>query len=254
MFMKAQSAATTVTESSGEPSTGLSSARRTIRLLLVADVRLYREGMETNLSGRPQFAVVGSVADGEAALGLLTASRPDVVVLDMATRRSFEIVRAIRIQSPAIRIVAFGVEELESEIVACAKAGIAGYVPCEASLDELVAIIEGVVRGEVICTPRIAAGIFRQLESLTSGGHTNPSAPLAVTLTGRERQILELIGRSLSNKEIAAQLGIEVSTVKNHVHNLLEKLRVDTRREAVARLHSSSNMLHRSRQTTEIVP
>src|SRR5262249_28164381 len=151
---------------------------------------------------------------------LIQASRPDVVVLDMATRRSFDIVRAIRLQAPEIQIVAFGVEELESEIVACAKAGIAGYVPCEASLDELVAIIEGVVRGEVICTPRIAAGIFRQLESLTSAAHTNPSMPIAATLTTRERQILELIGRGLSNKEIAVHLGIEVSTVKNHVHNL----------------------------------
>jgi DNA-binding NarL/FixJ family response regulator len=130
---------------------------------------------------------------------------------------------------PGVPIVALGVPDVEGDVLACAEAGIAGYVTREASLEELVAVVRSAVQGELRCSPRIAAGLLRRLSALSEHG---PSAP-RVRLTARQREIVRLIGQDLSNKEIAHRLGIEVATVKNHVHNLLEKLNVHRRTAAV---------------------
>jgi two-component system, NarL family, nitrate/nitrite response regulator NarL len=212
-----------------------------IRIIVVADVRLYREGLAGRLASRPELAVVGSAGHRDEALALLATAEPHVVVLDMAMRDSLQAVRAIRSQDPTIRIVAFAVDESEGNISACAEAGVAGYVPCEGSTDDLVETIRSCTRGELICSPRIAAMLFRRLCSLAGGGieRTGGSSLIeGCPLTGREQQVVELIDAGLSNKEIAQQLNIEVATVKNHVHNILEKLQVTTRREAAARLRS----------------
>jgi two-component system nitrate/nitrite response regulator NarL len=204
-----------------------------LRLLIVADVRLYREGMHASLSNRPQFSVVGAASNVDDALRLTVDTHPDVVIVDMATRQSLTVVRRIRHHAPTVPIVGFGVEEVEGEILACAEAGLAGYVPCEASLDDLVMRIESVHRGELLCSPRMAATLFRRLES---GQRGDGLPPQGLILTAREREVLRLIDGGLANKEIAVQLHIEVSTVKNHVHNLLEKLHVTSRMQAAARL------------------
>jgi len=107
-------------------------------------------------------------------------------------------------------------------VLLCAEAGAAGYVPCDGTIDNLVDTIHSVARGELLCSPRIAATLFRALHVRVP----KPDADrLALTLTAREREIAPLIDRGLSNKEIAAHLRIEAATVKNHVHNLLESFR-----------------------------
>ena len=216
-----------------DPPNAASPEDKPLRLLIVADVRLYREGMHGSLSSRPQFSVVGVASNVDEALRLAVEVRPDVVIVDMASRQSLAVIRRIRHHAPNVHVVGFGVEEIEGEVLACAEAGLAGYVPCDASLDELVARIEGVVRGELICTPRMAAALFRRLELR---GQPESPRPQALILTARERQVLMLIDGGLSNKEIAVQLHIEVSTVKNHVHNVLDKLHVPSRMQAAAQL------------------
>jgi len=211
-----------------------------VRVLIVADVRLYREGMHHSLSNRPNFSVVGAAATADEARRLVAEARPDIMIVDMAIRQSLALVRQIRRDAPHVRIVGFGVNEVEGEILACAEAGLAGYVPCDASLDELVARVESVRRGELMCTPRMAATLFRRLEQ----GAERPPAE-ALLLTAREREVLLLIDRGLSNKEIAVQLRIEVSTVKNHVHTLLEKLHVTSRTQAAARLGTNVSVRER---------
>jgi two-component system nitrate/nitrite response regulator NarL len=212
----------------------MSSDSPRVRLLVVANVRLYREGLHASLASRPQFCVLAAVSGPEQALNLMATTRPDIVIVDIATRQSLDAVRTIRQHAPNIRIIGFGVEEIDGEILACAEAGLAGYVPCDASLDDLVKRIETVHHGELLCSPRIAATLFRQLEQR----HSEPSPAGVLALTAREREVLRLIDRGLSNKEIAVELRIEVSTVKNHVHHLLEKLNVTTRMQAAARLGS----------------
>ena len=203
------------------------------RVLLVADVRLYREGIHASLSKLPQFSVIGAAANVEEALRIAANAHPEIVIVDMATRQSLTVVRRIRQHLPDAHIVGFGVDEVEGEVLACAEAGLAGYVPCEASLDELVLRVESVHRGELLCTPRMAATLFRRLELRE---HAEDSPPQAVVLTAREREVLRLVDGGLSNKEIALKLNIEVSTVKNHVHNVLDKLNVTSRMQAAARL------------------
>jgi two-component system, NarL family, nitrate/nitrite response regulator NarL len=215
-----------------------------VRLLIVADVRLYREGMYASLSTRPHFSLVGAAGDLEEALRLSAQLRPDIVILDMATRKSLAIVRSIREQAHDIHVVGYGVEEVEGEILACAEAGLAGYVPSDASLDDLVKRVESVHRGELLCTPRIAAALFRRLEARP---HGEGSVPAGLILSARERQVLTLIARGLSNKEIAVDLHIEVCTVKHHVHNLFDKLHVRSRVQAAARLGAPASLQSRPR-------
>ena len=205
------------------------------RVVVVAEVRLYREGLATNLGTRPNITVLGKAGGADEALALAAAMRPDVVVIDMGTRDALDLVRAIKRQDAHVRIVAFGVDESARDILACAEAGAAGYLPRDGSMDDLVTTIGNCRRGELVCSPRIAATLFERLSSLASGGRER--APRAV-LTERERQILRLIDGGLCNKEIAQRLSIEVSTVKNHVHNILEKLKVTTRSQAAACLRT----------------
>jgi DNA-binding NarL/FixJ family response regulator len=204
-----------------------------VRVLIVADVRLYLEGMCASLSLRANFRVVGAASNVDEALVLTAKTNPDIAIVDMATKQSLAVVRSLRRQRPAMRVVGFGVEEQEGEILACAEAGLAGYVPNDASLDDLVMRVERIHRGELMCTPRIAATLFRSLES---NAHAATPQPEGLALSVREREVLRLIDRGLSNKEIAVLLHIEVCTVKNHVHNLLDKLHVTSRSQAAARL------------------
>jgi DNA-binding NarL/FixJ family response regulator len=211
-----------------------------VRLLVVAEVRLYREGIQNALAARSQFVVVGAVSDADQALKHIASHQPDVVILDMATRQSLEIARTIHEQAPAIRrevkIVAFGVEELEGDVLACAEAGLSGYVPFDASVDDLVERVESVVRGELLCTPKIAAALFRKMHGRRDPAGGGPADVLA--LTSREREVLGLMNGGFSNKEIATRLFIEVCTVKNHVHHILDKLQVSSRAQAVMKLSS----------------
>jgi two-component system nitrate/nitrite response regulator NarL len=222
---------------------GRSAVDPPVRLLIVSDVRLYRQGMQDSLANRPQFSTVAAAGDVAEAVGILDGLHPEVVIVDMATRQSLDVVRTIRLRDPDTRIVGFGVEEVEGEILACAEAGLAGYVPCDASLDDLVERVSRILRGELLCTPRMAAALFRRLE-LREPRPTQRA--FGLVLTPREREVLKLIDGGLSNKEIAARLHIEVSTVKNHVHNLLEKLNVRSRMQAAARLGSHLSVRQRA--------
>jgi DNA-binding NarL/FixJ family response regulator len=136
---------------------------------------------------------------------------------------------------PEVKVVAFAVPETESDIIACAEAGVAACVTREASFGELVATIERVGSGESLCSPQVAAVLLRRVATLAAARSVEPAS----ALTGREREILDLIDEGLSNKQIAQRLCIELPTVKNHVHNLLEKLDVQSRYEAAALMRNN---------------
>jgi DNA-binding NarL/FixJ family response regulator len=206
--------------------------------------------MHVSLSNRSEFSVVAAVAGLDEALTVTRQTHPHIVIIDMATPGSLEGARRIHEVAPDVHIIGFGVEEVESEILACAEAGFAGYVPCHASLDDLVASIDSVARGELLCTPKMAGMLFRRLKRRND--HHPPPERL-LDLTTREREVLRLIDLGLSNKEIAVRLRIEISTVKNHVHNVLEKLHVTSRLQA-ARLASHGSTRSRGLAAGDLSP
>ena len=177
--------------------------------------------------------MVGAVADLHAATANVRTLRPDVVLIDQAMSESLAVIRAIRLISPDTKIVALAVPEMDQHVVACAEAGVAGYVRREAGMPELVETLQSVGRGELLCSPKMAATLLKRVAALAAGGAPIGSEP---RLTTREIEILGLLEQGFSNKDIARNLGIEIATAKNHVHNILEKLGVNRRHQAAARV------------------
>jgi DNA-binding NarL/FixJ family response regulator len=205
--------------------------------MVVADVRLYREGLASVLRREEHIEVIGAVAEPPEDLTELGHDQPDVILLDVAAPAALETVRALAAQIPEARVVALAVPELEHEVLACAEAGVAGFVTREQSIEDVVAVVEAVARGEMICSPRMAATLLRRVASLAAQAEREPEAQ-DERLTQRELEIVGLIERGLSNKQIARELSIQLATVKNHVHNILEKMHVNRRAEAAERLRA----------------
>lgn len=215
-----------------------------INLLIVSDIRFYREGLEENLERHGSIKVVGTTCDIEHTISEISSNAPDVVLIDMTLISSNEIVERLTSSCPGVKFIALAVTEDEDTILACAKAGVLGYVTREASIDQLINTVCGVVKGEIYCPRHIAASLFHKLKSISKASRESentiekqPSNQLKVSLTKREKQIAEFLLEGLSNKQIAQNLTIEVSTVKNHVHNILSKIGVHSRAQAVTILH-----------------
>jgi two-component system, NarL family, nitrate/nitrite response regulator NarL len=212
-----------------------------LRILLVSDVRVVQEGVHAILAQWQGVEVVSSV-DMPHARCHCEELQPDVVLLDAARPDSVEFARALVATLPRTRVVAFGVKETDAEILALAAAGTNGYVRDSAAGSELVAVLERVMCDELPCSARAAASLYRQVALLSQGSEpaaAGTAGDLAATpLSRRELQIACLIDRGLTNKQIGRELGIEPATVKNHVHNLCEKLHVHRRGEATARMRA----------------
>lgn len=205
---------------------------RSIEVLIGTEVRLYSDGIRQILDGRPGYRVVGVAAKSAELLLKVEQRLPDVVLLDLSLPGALETLRGIRRLHPASKVVALGEPESDDLLLSWAEAGVAGFVARESSTEDLLLSVEGSMKGELYCSPKVAGQLLRRLASRAELELAPPRLPL----TGREAEIFRLVELGFSNKEIAAQLGIEVGTVKNHVHNLLEKLRVRRRSEAIERL------------------
>jgi two-component system, NarL family, nitrate/nitrite response regulator NarL len=213
-----------------------------IRTLIVTDVSLFREGLGRLLSGHADVLVVGASTLGEDVSALVATQLPDIVLVDATTVRASQLVATVTVAHPDARVVAFAIaREDEEEVLACAEAGVAGYVARNATVEELVVVLRSAAHGEVRCPPHVTATLFRQVARLAPFRSVSLHEP---ALTAREAGVVSLVQDGLTNKEIAVRLGIEVATVKNHVHNILEKLHV-RRRADVATCVRSREYRHR---------
>ena len=205
------------------------------RVLIVDDTRLSREALLSFLEGEPWIAALDAAGDLAATIERLRDFCPDVVLLNMATVGSLGIVGAVVGAEGAARVVAIGVSGSEDEVIALAEAGVAGYLLRGASRADLAMTMQSLARGESLCPPQISAALLRRVASMAA---ERRSLAAGSHLTAREHQVLRLIDQGLSNRQIGQHLGIEVRTVKNHVHNILEKLHVHRRGEAAARMRA----------------
>lgn len=199
---------------------------------VLVPVRLYRDGIKDALVRDPRFDVIGSASSLDAALAdLHSAARlPDVTLVDMRLPEGAAAARTLHSRWPATATVALAVGEADEEIVSWAEAGVAGLVSREATLAEVLNAVEAAARHEALTSPVVAAALLRRVAAV-AGERRGRVGP---TLTRRELEIVRLIGRGQSNKQIAGTLSIELSTVKNHVHSILEKLCVHRRAEAMS--------------------
>ena len=214
-----------------------------LRVLVVSNVRVVREGLNSVLARRGAVDVVSTV-DMLHARDQSTQLHPDVVLFDAARQDNVEFVKGLVASAPHSKVVAFGVKETDEEILALAAAGTAGYVRESAESSDVVRVLEQVMCDELPCSPRAAASLYRRVAVLSQASNdpvvVGNGDACTMPLSRRELQIAHLIDFGLTNKEIGRQLGIEAATVKNHVHNLCEKLKVHRRGEAVARIRAIS--------------
>jgi two-component system nitrate/nitrite response regulator NarL len=211
-------------------SSGLDAA---IRVAVIGRTRLYRESLQCALAREPGLEVVGGARDVADGIVHARDASPDAVVIELGVGEGPDAVRRFAAAAPGVRIVALVVDEHSAETLMLAEAGVAGYVTRDDPLSELLHTLESAVRDELRCSPRMAGALLRRMQTLAKASE-QPS--LAGRLTPREREILQLIDAGLANKDIASRLHIELATVKNHVHHILEKLEASRRGEAVARL------------------
>lgn len=202
-----------------------------IQVFIVDDNRLLREGLVTMLTEQEGLVVVGAAANGHSALEQIKKLRPQVALIDigMPDKDGIEVTQDLHQNLPDLKIIILGMPDLTDEILTCIEAGAAGYVLKEASFNYLVETIRSANRGESFCSPQMAASLFSRVAELA--GERLPRS--AIKLTPREVEIINKVAEGLSNKEIAQQLSIELQTVKNHVHNILDKLQLHNRLEAV---------------------
>src|SRR5688572_16892201 len=191
-------------------------------------MRIYRECLAHSLSEHGSINVVGAVGRIDELTSRITLADVDVVLFDRAVEGGLAALRQLGI-SRELKVVVLGLSEEEAHIVAWARAGIAGYVTQYDSLPELVQRAHDATVGEFSCPPRVAATLLRSLATSTIADSRHA---VTARLTQREWEIIQLIERGLSNKEIERPLTIQVATVKNHVHNILEKLGVQHRADA----------------------
>jgi two-component system, NarL family, nitrate/nitrite response regulator NarL len=214
-----------------------------IRVLVASHIRLYREGLERVLRELPEFTLAGNACSAAEAVEQTRKLGADVALLDMAMSGAFPVAKELA-RGGLSKIVALGMPEDDAQVLSCAQVGIAGYVTRDGSVEDVVAAIKAAARGEVHCSPKVAGSLFRRIaamsmdRSLRSGNGA---------LTARETQILKLIQEGMSNKMISRTLGIELATVKNHVHSVLVKLGIHRRAEAIS-------LLYRSEEDPRITP
>lgn len=204
-----------------------------IRVLLVDDHALFRKGLASMLRDQPDFEVVAEAQDGEEALAKAKELMPDVILMDiyMPGGTGLEATQRIKEALPYVRIVILTVSEEDQNLFSAIKSGAQGYLSKKIEPHELFEMLRGVVKGEAPISRVTAAKILD--EFARQGKHRRPEQPVE-HLSPREQQVLELLTKGSTNKEIAAALGISDNTVKNHLRNILDKLHLENRVQAAA--------------------
>jgi RNA polymerase sigma factor (sigma-70 family) len=208
-----------------------------IRVLLADDHRFFRDGVRVLLDSVPDFSVVGEASNGEEVVAKAAELEPDVILMDlqMPGLNGVEAARRILSAQPDIGVIVVTMFEDTDSVLAATRAGARGYILKDADEDELMRSIRAVANGEALFGPAVARHLMHYIADVT------PSAAQAAfpDLTDREREVLALMAQGLSNQEVAERMGMSLKTARNHVSNILAKLQVADRAEAIARARAA---------------
>lgn len=210
-----------------------------ISVALIEDNRLVREGILALLSHHPDFTVVAAGSSGEVVH--LMQGNPQVILLDVGLwdDNSLRVAETVKREHPTSRVIIMDLLPLHEDIVDFVNAGVAGFIMKDATVDDLVSTIRRVADGVSVLPPAMTSSLFSQIarEALVKG---RSEVLNEVRMTAREREVIQLIGDGLSNKEISERLNIAAHTVKSHVRNVMEKLMLHTRLQIAAFSHKAS--------------
>ncbi|MCW2755933.1 MAG: DNA-binding response regulator [Marmoricola sp.] len=203
-----------------------------VRVVVVDDQELFRRGLTMLLGVEPDIDVVGEAGDGITAVDLIVETMPDVVLLDvrMPKRGGLEACIRIKEQAPSARIIMLTVSDEEGDLYEAVKNGASGYLLKDSSIDEVAQAIRVVAEGQSLISPSMAAKLIDEFKEIS---RTDREVGHVPRLTDRELEVLRLVATGLNNREVAKQLFISENTVKNHVRNILDKLQLHSRMEAV---------------------
>ena len=205
-----------------------------IRVLIVDDHALFRRGLQMVLEGEADIDVVGEASDGAEAVKKAEDATPDVVLMDvrMPKRSGIEATRVIKDTLPSTRILMLTISDEEADLYEAIKAGASGYLLKEISIEEVANAVRQVNQGQSLISPSMASKLLSEFATMVKRRDERSQMP-GPRLTDRELQVLRLVAKGLNNKDIGDELFISENTVKNHVRNILEKLHLHSRMEAV---------------------
>ena len=204
------------------------------RILLVDDDALVRAGLRMILSSAEDIEVVGEAENGAQAVEGVAAHRPDIVLMDVRMPRhsGIEACTAIHETVPSAKIIMLTISDEEADLYEALKAGAMGYLLKEISIEEAATAIRAVHGGQSLISPSMASKLLTEFASMIKKTDDRQQVPTP-RLTDREMEVLKLVAKGLNNRDIAKQLFISENTVKNHIRNILEKLQLHSRMEAV---------------------
>ena len=225
-----------------------------IQILLIEDNRLLREGIEAMLKKQLDMHVVATIGNGEDILSMLQKLNTDVILLDLGLRsqNSLKVVKLIMENFTKAKIIVMDLVPLQEDVLQFVQVGVSGFILKDANIEEFYKTIRSVHNGEQILPPHLTGSLFSQIieHAITS---VKPSVIVeSVHMTKREKQVIELIADGSTNKEIAQKLHLSPYTVKSHVHNILEKLALNTRLQIAKHAHFSDSYQTISEDSSKI--
>ncbi len=205
-----------------------------LRVMVVDDHALFRRGLEMVLGSEPDLELVGEASDGQEAIEKAQETMPDVVLMDvrMPKRSGIEATAQITELLPHVKILMLTISDEEADLYDAIKAGASGYLLKEIPIEEVSDAIRSVWAGQSRISPSMASKLLTEFAAISKATEERPQMP-APRLTEREMEVLKLVAQGLNNRDIAKKLYISENTVKNHIRNILEKLHLHSRMEAV---------------------
>ena len=225
-----------------------------IQILLIEDNRLLRDGITAMLKKQTDMHVVGTAGNGEIILNMIGELKPDIILLDLGLRNqnSLQVVKLSKQHYPTTKIITMDLVPLQADIFEFIQAGVSGFILKDANVSDFFKTIRSVYEGTDVLPSQLTGSLFSQIVEQAVNGANQTVIDKSIRMTKRERQVIELIADGLANKEIAQKLHLSTYTVKSHVHNILEKLTLNTRVQIAKHAHQN-NSYKTAIETTSLI-